>query len=157
MRTFTSLLLLPLLLLAVGCSGDDDVVTPPEPIPAGAMSYTGYDENGVAAIEGWILLDLAIALYDPAVPVSVTGTWELRRVNLSGDLGPQIGEGTLEAVLNGDRLVVNFNPNRTDDNVFADGPFTVIGGPASGMRWEGTWRWVTLSGTRRSGSFAAKG
>lgn len=157
MRNSILLLLLPLLLLGVGCSGDDDVVTSPEPIPAGAMTYVGYDENGVAAVEGWILLDLAIIQVDPAVPMNVTGTWKLRRVGVPGDVGPQIGEGTLEALLNSDQLFVNFNPGRTDDNVFADGPFTVIGGPASGMRWEGTWRWVTLLGTRRLGSFTAKG
>lgn len=157
MRLATRLFLIPLLLLGVGCSGDDDVVTPPDPVPPGAMTYTGYDENGVAAVEGWILLDLAIDPVGPTVPVNVTGTWELRRVNLSGDIGPQIGAGTLEASLDDGQLFVNLNPGRTDDNVFADGALTVIGGPASGMRWEGTWRWVTLLGTRRSGSFTARG
>lgn len=155
MRNRCRLLLVLSLVLAVGCHESDDTVNPP--IPAGAMTYTGYDEQGTPVVQGWVKPDIAIIAVDPAFPMNLTGTWKLWRVGVDGELGPQIGEGTLEGSLGDTTLFVNFNPGRADDNVVADGAFEVIGGPRSGMRWEGTWTWSTLAGPRRTGTFRARG
>ena len=157
MRTkYGALLSFSLLALALACQEATDVTRTPDAIPPGAMAYTGYDENGLAAVEGWVQLDLAIIAADPSVPSNVTGAWKLHRVGSGGEIGPQVGQGKLEGLLQDDQLFVNFNPDSTDDNVGAGGTLKVIGGPASGMSWEGTWIWSGFSGTRRTGTFRAR-
>lgn len=147
------LLSIPLLALSLACHDTTDITQPP--MPAGALAYTGYDESGVAVVEGWVALDIAIIAADPSIPSNVTGTWNLRRVGAGGPIGPQVGGGSLEGLLQDGRLLVNFNPTAADDNVVANGELTVIGGPASGVRWEGAWTWISLMGPRRSGTFRA--
>jgi hypothetical protein len=148
------LLSIPLLTLSLACHDTTDIAQPP--LPGGALTYTGYDEGGAPVVEGWVALDVAIIAADPSIPSNVTGTWSLRRVGAGGSIGPQVGQGALEGLLQDGRLFVNFNPTRTDDNVIGDGELTVIGGPASGMRWEGAWTWIDLTGPRRTGTFRAK-
>lgn len=155
-RRHLRLLLIPLLAIAPACHDGDAMTAPPDPVPVGALSYTGYDDAGIPVVEGWVQLDIAIIAVDPSIPSNVTGTWSLRRVEAGGEIGPQVGQGVLEGLLQDERLFVSFNPQRADDNVVSEGTFTVIGGPASGTRWEGTWTWSDLSGPRRTGTFRAK-
>lgn len=157
MKRFRWLLVISLLAIVPACNDARHVTNTRDTIPPGAMAYTGYDENGVAVVEGWVKPDIAIIAVDPAFPFNLTGTWKLRRVGGSGEIGPQVGEGTLGGVLQDGRLFVSFNPTRADDNVVSDGAFEVVGGPASEMRWEGSWTWSTLAGPRRSGTFRARG
>jgi len=149
------LLSIPLMALALACHGATELTQPAETIPPGAMAYTGYDENHVPVVEGWVQLDVAIIFADPTVPSNVTGSWKLHRVGAGGEIGPQVGEGVLEGLLQGGQLFANFDPSSADDNVVGDGALKVIGGPASGTSWEGTWIWSDLSGPRRTGTFRA--
>jgi hypothetical protein len=153
---YLRLLSIPLLAVAAACHDTGDITGPPEPVPIGAMAYTGFDERGTALVQGWVQLDIAIINAEPSIPSNVTGTWQLRRVGFGGEIGPQVGRGALEGLLQNDQLFVTFNPQNADNNVVGDGVLTVIGGPASGMRWEGTWIWNDLSGPRRTGTFRAR-
>lgn len=148
----------PVLLMAAlaGCHDPSDLTRPPERIPAGAMAYTGFDEHGVSLVRGWVKLDVLIITSDPGIPSNVTGTWKLRRVCPYGEIGPQVGEGSLEGLLQNDRLVANLNPGKVDDHVVLDGPLEVIGDPPSGTHWEGRWTWNAPSGPKRSGTFRAR-
>jgi len=155
-RSVSRLLLISLLAVASACVTAVDITKPPDPVPPGAMAYTGYDDSGTPVIEGWVLLDIVTVNAPPSIPSNVTGTWNLRRVNPDGEVGPQVGQGTLEGLLQGDQLFVNFNPSSADDNVVGDGMLKVIGDPASGTQWDGTWTWSDLSGPIKSGTFHAQ-
>lgn len=150
LRRWPNLAVILLTLLAACHSSDEFIPTPN--VPAGAMSYTGYDEDGRPVVRGWLRLDLGVVAAQPGV---VTGEWELRALGSPGEIGPQIGRGVLEGSFVVDRFVANLNPNGLDDNVVLDGTLTIIGGPASTMRYEGTWAWMTLIGPRRTGTFKA--
>jgi hypothetical protein len=150
------LLLIALFALVPACHDTGDITKPPDPVPVGAMTYTGYDETGTPLVNGWVKLDIPIIAADPTIPSNVAGTWELRLVSPAGEIGPQVGRGSLEGLLQNEQLFVNFNPQNADDNVVGDGVFTVIGGPASGTQWEGTWIWSDISGPRRTGTFRAR-
>jgi hypothetical protein len=153
-RTSCRILWVLPLLVGGACRETDRALIPPA--PSGAMSYTGSDENGRAVVTGWVKLDFAVPVFAPSIPVNLTGTWALRGVGSPGAIGPQIGGGNLEGLLQDGTLFVNFNPSRADDNVVAEGTFELIGGPAGGMRWEGTWIWSTLAGQQRTGNFRAR-
>ena len=71
------------------------------------------------------------------------------------EIGPQVGSGTLSGRFVDDNVVVNLNPERTDDNVILTGTLTIQGGPVTWLSYEGTWTWETVAGPRSHGTFRA--
>jgi hypothetical protein len=135
-----------------GCHGSGEVTAPPTR-PPGAMTYSGHDASGRKVVTGWIRIDVPSA----AMPAGAAfeGTWSLRALVVPRryELGPQVGFGTLEAEIRADGTAVSLNPGCADDCVFLFGTLT-FGGPAP-MKYEGTWEWNTLTGSRNSGTFSA--
>jgi len=141
-----------LLLLTCACHEADDMGSP---VPAGAMSYSGFDAAGRLVVVGWIRLDVVTIFAQPGVstPQEFTGDWSLRALVDPSVVGPQSGTGKLAGTFVEDGVSVDLNPGSADDNVVLFGALTA-GGPAR-ARYEGTWSWVTLAGVKVEGTFQA--
>jgi hypothetical protein len=140
------------LLLSSGCDGARDVDGSPS-VPAGAMSYRGYDDLGRLIVTGWIDLDIPNSQDGSPVPPDFDGTWSFRALANTDRIGPQSGSGVLVGWFTDNGVVVELQPGQVDNNVRLVGTLTA-GGPAP-MRYEGDWRWMTLTGVRATGTFRA--
>jgi hypothetical protein len=109
--------------------------------PKGALQYSGFDKNGKPVVRGWISLDVR----ESAV---IDGEWCLDRVGDPGDIGPQLGLGTLTGRLEGADLYINLNPGFADFNVFLIGTY-------DGTTYKGKWRYSTVRGPASEGTFEA--
>lgn len=135
-----SMLILAVILTAwtgVGCNGSNG----PDPVPAGAFAYSGFDSAGRLVITGSLTLDVQN-------PAHVTGTWHLQPTGSVQNLGPQTGDGQLQGGLDGSSLNVNLNPEQNDNNVFLSGTF-------DGRSYRGQWTYSGFAGVLNQGSFEA--
>jgi hypothetical protein len=121
----------------VGCNGSNG----PDPVPAGAYAYSGFDSAGRLVVTGSLTLDVQ----DPA---HVAGTWSLQSSGSVQALGPQIGDGQLQGAMNGSNLTVNLNPQQNDNNVF-------LSGTLDGHTYRGQWTYSGFAGVLNQGSFEA--
>ena len=110
------------------------------PLP-GQYSFSAYSEEGTLLVSGRI----AIALEDTS---RITGTWTLRAEVPDPQVGPMVGDGTLEGYVDGEMIHMNMNPGWADNNVF-------LLGKKAGSRLTGTWEHVGFAGVIATGSFAA--
>jgi hypothetical protein len=152
MTRWVSATLVLLLMLSAGCD-EAGGVNGSDSRPPGAMSYSGYDDLGRRVVTGWIVFDIPNIQDGPPIPLEFNGTWELRALVDPGRVGPQNGSGVLAGQITDSGVVVDLQPGQLDNNVALTGTLTA-GGPAP-MRYEGVWRWVTLTGVRASGTFSA--
>lgn len=121
----------------VGCNGSNG----PDPVPAGAYAYSGFDSTGRLIVTGSLTLDLDN-------PAEVTGTWHLQANGNPQNIGPQTGDGQLLGGMSGTNLHVNLNPNQNDNNVFLNG--VLFGGT-----YRGEWTYSGFAGTLNQGTFEA--
>jgi hypothetical protein len=152
MTRFGSAAFVLLLMLSVGCHEGGDV-SGSESMPAGAMSYHGYDDSGRLVVVGWIHFDIADPSAGPPIPLEFSGTWTLRALAAPERIGPQNGSGVLAGRFTDSGVVVELQPGQVDNNVALNGTLS-LGGPAP-MRYEGVWRWMTFTGVRATGTFHA--
>ncbi len=135
------------LLVAAAAVACTDGVTGPEEL-SGVYVYQATDSTGTLLLTG----TLQILFHDDS---SVTGSWVIERTpdaETDTEVGPQVGEGTLQGQLSAEDLVLDLNPGVADANVFLAGAL-VRGSPAP--RLEGDWSYSTLAGAVAAGHFIA--
>ncbi len=110
------------------------------PLP-GRYSYSAFGEQGTLLVSGHI----TIAIEDTS---RITGTWTLKAEVPDPQVGPMIGDGTLEGYIDGETVYMNLNPGWADNNVF-------LLGKKAGSRLAGTWEHVGFAGVIATGSFVA--
>jgi hypothetical protein len=110
---------------------------------AGKYSYSGYDEAGRMIVEGNLVIT-------PEDTSRVHGTWVLKSVSgsPSGEVGPQIGSGTLVGEVNLALIGINLNPGWVDNNVVLFGSF-------DGSTILGNWQYIGFPGVLNQGTFRA--
>ena len=82
----------------------------------------------------------------------VSGEWEMDWVDgadTDSEIGPQVGEGQLSGMLEGNTLSLNLNPEMADNNVRLRGEW-------SGRTISGTWTWVGFPGALANGTFTLR-
>ncbi len=132
--------LLVLLLLAACAEG-------PSVEPAalnGGYRYSAATTGGEPLLTG----RLALAFPDDS---TLSGTWVIQwapGADTTLEVGPQVGSGDLVGTRRGDTLLIQLNPTNADDNV------TLRAAPGPGG-YHGEWQWITITGPRTGGSFAA--
>ena len=126
---------LPLLVAFTTCT------QPTDSTPSGAFSYTSYDSTGAPLSSGWFTMKHSDS-------VTVTGEWHFNAADNPQNVGPQLGEGTLTGMVQGDKVVINLNPEFADNNVGLSGTMT-------GDRISGIWMWTTFAGPANQGTFTA--
>jgi len=134
------LILVILLSILYFCDKDDSING--IKIPAGAYAYTGYDSTGVKIVAGWIKI-----VFDDRPAVS--GEWELDKISDPKNIGPQVGSGSLEGVLENNQLIVNLNPNYIDNNIFLICPY-------DDKKLAGKWNYSGFPGILNYGTFVAE-
>lgn len=120
---------------------DKSLLNPPTDTPAGSYQYTARDSSGVAVVTGSFTLT-------PSDSDHYSGEWHFKQIHESIAVGPQLGDGELQAGMQDDVLWINLNPNMVDNNVFLHG--TITDGTYSGM-----WEWSTFIGPTTGGKFEA--
>ncbi len=123
--------------------------------PAGAMSYTAFDESGRVVVTGWILLDISDPTVGPG-SAPVTGTWSLHALVDPNLVGWQQGRGNLAGEFRDGQLFMSLYPGSADWGCFLGGVLTFGGGPAGRMAYSGTWSDESFTGPHHKGSFQAK-
>ncbi len=139
-------LALGLLVAAAGVACSDGVTGPEE--LSGVYVYQATDSTGTVLLIG----TLQILFHDDS---SVSGSWGIERApdaDIDTEVGPQVGEGTLQGQLSAEDLVLDLNPGSADNNVFLAGAL-VRGSPAP--RLAGDWSHSTLAGAVTAGHFTA--
>jgi len=112
------------------------------PVATGTWNYSGYDEFGSLVVTG--------KLYLSAQTNRVSGRWDLLRVgDLTGEIGPQVGQDELEGWLNGTELMLNLNPGWVDNNVY-------LVGQLAGTNYSGRWAFSGFPGELAHGTFRAE-
>ncbi len=119
------------------------------PAETAALRAGGYHYSARSAA-GQPLLDgrLEIRSVDDS---TLRGTWEIAWVagaDMSADVGPQVGSGTLTGSRRGDTLLIQLNPTYADNNV-------VLQAVSSADGYAGHWEWNTITGPRTAGPFVA--
>jgi hypothetical protein len=110
--------------------------------PERGFQYTAYDSAGVKIVKGWFTLIRQDS-------TTFKGTWNFRKIGEPQDIGPQVGEGMLTGhVHDGDRIIIELNPEMVDNNVTLDGSY-------SRNDIVGTWSWSTIAGLTNQGTFRA--
>jgi hypothetical protein len=145
--------------LAAGCHDGVPGGRPAEPgstpNPGGEQVATGtydYVAFGASDTTSRVVGTLTFQGEISNFPAHIEGTWNLQAVGDPGNVGPQIGAGTLKGdVDDAGYLTMNLDPGMVDNNVFLVGSF--VGGPRGSI--EGTWRVSTFVGETASGRFRA--
>jgi hypothetical protein len=103
----------------------------------------GLDANGNVVVEGIPKLSLGATN-------RVQGDWELQEVKPSKlkTFGPQTGSGELRGEIKQDRINLDLNPGRADNNVILSGQVTT-------PNIFGTWGYYRFAGELASGKFEA--
>ena len=127
--------ILPLLVAFTTCT------QPTDSTPRGAFAYTSYDSTGAPLSSGWFTMKFSDS-------VTVTGEWHFNPADSPQNIGPQIGEGTLTGLVQGNQVVINLNPEFADNNVG-------LSGTMDGDRISGIWMWTTFAGPTNQGTFNA--
>lgn len=121
-------------------------------VPRGAYCYTAYDETGEAVVQGRLMLVIAESAAADT-PFQITGSWMLRRLAEDGEVGPQVGLGSLRGSIGpSGQAYINLNPLINDHNVTLTGTF----GPDGFEELTGDWSFATIVGPVAGGSFEAK-
>ena len=145
--------------LAVGCrggapgGGSPGAGSTPDPgeerVSGRVYSYVAF---GAADTVTRVVGTLAFRDLVTRFPCRINGTWNLRAVGDPGNVGPQVGAGTLEGEVDqAGKVHINLNPGMADNNVFLIGSF--VGGPRGSI--EGEWRVSTFVGEVATGRFRA--
>src|SRR5262245_59324949 len=116
--------LLTAAIMVAACGGMSDLTDVP-PTPPGALTYNGFDASGQQVVGGWIQFEIP----DLVQHTSAMGSWTLKAIAVPqhGNIGPQVGKGTLLLDLTGAETVGDLNPGRTDANVILTGTLTLNG------------------------------
>ena len=113
-----------------------------EGVPTGAFDYTAYDSLYTKLITGWFTMVLDS-------DSTITGEWHFTNVgDVRDDIGPQLGDGTIEGNLSQNAFYLNLNPEWADNNVF------LVGFESNGS-YSGMWMFSTLTGATNQGPFIA--
>jgi hypothetical protein len=134
-------LLIPACALLIGCAGP---MAGSEGPGAGTFRYTATGPGGSIVLAG--ILDLEFP--DDS---TVLGHWAIAWIpgaDTTLPVGPQVGAGSLAGSKSGDTLLIQLNPGNADNNVG-------LKALAAASGYHGWWEWVTLTGPRTEGSFAA--
>jgi hypothetical protein len=137
------------LLVAVAGAACSDGVTGPDEL-SGVYAYQGTDSTGTLLLIGTLQL-----AFSP--DSSVTGSWAIDwapDADTDTEVGPQVGEGTLQGRWGADGLFLDLNPGVADNNVFLAGTL-VRDIPAPQLA--GDWSHSTLVGAVAAGLFTATG
>jgi hypothetical protein len=139
-------LLFGLFLVGVGtaCSGD---LAGPDAL-SGVYVYQATDSAGTLLLTG----TLQLVFHDDS---SVTGSWGIDwapDADTDTEVGPQVGEGTLQGQLGAEDLVLDLNPGFADNNVLLAGAL-VRDSPAPQLA--GDWSHSALLGAVAAGHFTA--
>ena len=135
------------LFVAVACLGCSDAVTGPDEL-TGVYAYQAMDSAGTLLLTG----TLQLVVHDDS---SVTGSWGIDwapDADTDTEVGPQVGDGTLQGRLGAEELVLDLNPGVADNNVFVAG--TLVRG-STAPQLAGDWSHSTLVGAVAAGRFAA--
>jgi len=107
-----------------------------------AYRYSAFDSFGNEVVRGV----LVIAIDDSH---RVSGRWDLKQTDPEASMiGPQVGSGTLEGMINGKKIWLNLNPENADNNVILSAMYYCAG------IW-GVWEFVGFPGVLNSGTFRA--
>lgn len=139
-------LLFGLSLVAAGVACSDGVTGPDE--LSGVYVYQATDSAGTLLLTG----TLQLVFHDDW---SVTGSWGIDwapDADTDTEVGPQVGEGTLQGQLSAEDLVLDLSPGIADNNVFLVGAL-VRGSLAPQLA--GDWSYSTLLGAVAAGHFTA--
>jgi len=127
--------LLPLLVAVTTCT------QPTDSTPPGAFAFSSYDSTGAPLSSGWFSMKFSDS-------VTISGEWHFNPHDNPQDVGPQIGQGTLTGLVQGDQVFINLNPEFADNNVALSGTMTE-------NRISGIWMWTTFAGPTNQGTFNA--
>jgi hypothetical protein len=139
-------LLFALSVVAIGTACSDGVTGPEE--LSGVYVYHATDSAGTLLLTG----TLQMVFQDDS---SVTGSWGIEREPDAGgdsEVGPQIGEGTLQGRLSAEGLVLDLNPGSADNNVLLIGALVR---DAGAPKLAGDWRYSAFAGEVAAGHFTA--
>ncbi len=135
--------LMVLCLPLLGCTDSGTPLAGYE-LPGGVpevYTYHAYESDGSLVVAGTLTMVSA----DSA---SINGTWDLKQVHASDQIGPQVGSGKLAGSVHEGTIWVNLNPSWKDNNVF-------LQGTVEGDRISGNWSWSTFIGRTAGGTFEA--
>lgn len=130
------LFFLPLLVAVTTCT------QPTDSTPSGAFAFSSYDSTGAPVSSGWFSMKFSDS-------VTISGEWHFNPQDNPQDVGPQIGQGTLAGLVQGDQVFINLNPDYADNNVSLSGTMTE-------NRISGIWMWTTFTGPTNQGTFEAE-
>ena len=147
-KALTLLTLLALILTFWRC--DENPAAVPDPVSGRVLMrvsgqvyrYSAFDSFGNEVVRG-----VLVVVIDDAHRVS--GRWDLRQTDPEAIMiGPQVGSGTLEGMINGKKIWLNLNPENADNNV-------ILSGTYCGRGVWGIWEFVGFPGVLNSGTFRA--
>jgi hypothetical protein len=113
-----------------------------EAVLEGNYNYTAYDSLGSIAAEGTLTFEMKDSL-------SITGEWEIKKVENPQNIGPQVGKGELVGGLNDGTLWIELNPDFRDNNVFLQGKLEK-------NKYNGKWFYSSFIGLTNWGRFEAQ-
>ena len=122
------------------CSGAK-TVQHSKPFPLGEYQYTGFDTKGNKIVEG----RLAITSREGD---RLKGEWLLSKIGNPERIGPQIGTGECDGLIQEDSLFINLNPNMVDNNVN-------LKGEIKDGRYSGRWSYDGYAPGINRGTFEA--
>lgn len=112
-----------------------------KPLGDHEYNYIAYDSTGRPIVFGWIKIDIS----DSSL---VTGSWYIKKYRTSINTSHTIGDGTLRGTLKNDKIDIDLNPGRIDDNTVLDGKFDKD-------EITGKWNRISFPGITEQGSFIA--
>ena len=136
-KQFYFFILFALFILFISCSEDN---------PLGpnntSYHYKAFDKNGNLIVSGYLWIEFADSS-------NVTGHWDLKQINITESIGPQVGQGEFRGVFTDGLLNIDLNPDMVDNNV-------VLSGTINNTSYQGNWIYYGFAGLINTGSFFAK-
>ena len=131
--------LISLFLVAVYSCQNGNSIT--GPFPSGQFAYQAYDTLGTLIVKGSLSLNFLATN-------QIEGSWRLNQIVQRENIGNQIGAGKLIGNVENSKIMINLNPQWTDNNVH-------LIGTIKGDTIQGKWYYSTFVGAVNWGKFLA--
>jgi hypothetical protein len=112
-----------------------------KPFPLGEYQYAGFDKKGDKIVEGRLTIT-------SREEDRIKGEWQLSKIGNPERIGPQIGTGECNGLIQEDSLFINLNPNVVDNGVN-------LKGRIKDGRYSGTWSFDGVGPGINRGTFEA--
>lgn len=133
-----------LALALAACSRESTNTGPDGVIAGGNLRYEVTTLAGIPLLTG----RLVVKVLDDS---TIVGSWSTEwapGADRSVEVGGQVGRGALAGRQGMEKTYLDLNPGFADNNV-------ILAAAPTDRGFEGTWEWVTVTGTRASGRFSA--